>query len=92
MSPAVRVQGKWPVKGASERNLALDYLTSSRTEPSDGVVYFADDDNTYDSRLFEEVKVIILGCDIGYENNPWGKKEREEMTSGRMDKVTDYGL
>ena len=53
---AVRVQGKWPVKGAWERNIALDYLTESvNGADASGVVYFADDDNTYDSRLFDEV-------------------------------------
>lgn len=40
-------------KGVLQRNAALRWLRSLAPR-SDGVVYFADDDNTYDLRLFEE--------------------------------------
>jgi len=43
-------------RGVLQRNKGLDWL---RQNPEDlhhqGVVYFADDDNSYDIRLFEEV-------------------------------------
>ena len=39
-------------RGVSNRNEAMDWIREHVTE---GVVYFADDDNSYDIRLFEEV-------------------------------------
>ena len=39
-------------RGVSNRNTGLAWL---RKYASDGVAYFADDDNTYDVRLFTEV-------------------------------------
>ena len=51
------LQGKYRVKGASERNRALDFLVETyKNRDHSGVVYFADDDNTYDGRLFEEIR------------------------------------
>ena len=43
-------------RGAEQRNIALDWLRETY-KPGDvtGVVYFGDDDNTYDIQLFEEV-------------------------------------
>ncbi len=43
-------------RGAIQRNIGLEWLRE-HYKPGDieGVVYFADDDNTYDARLFEEV-------------------------------------
>jgi hypothetical protein len=41
-------------KGTLQRNLALDWLRKNRNGQS-GVVYFADDDNTYSLEIFEEV-------------------------------------
>jgi len=40
-------------KGILQRNKAIDWLRNSSYQ--DGVVYFADDDNVYDLRLFDEV-------------------------------------
>lgn len=41
-------------RGVLQRNVGLDWV---RKQPSNtGVVYFADDDNTYDLRLFEEMR------------------------------------
>lgn len=41
-------------RGVLQRNAALDWI---RKRPSNtGVVYFADDDNTYDVQLFEEMR------------------------------------
>ena len=40
-------------RGVSNRMAALKWL---RQNAQDGVFYFADDDNTYDYRLFAEVR------------------------------------
>jgi len=40
-------------RGVSNRNAALTWLRQNRNS---GVLYFADDDNTYDIRLFEEMR------------------------------------
>ncbi|XP_021916423.1 uncharacterized protein LOC110828218 isoform X2 [Zootermopsis nevadensis] len=40
-------------RGVSNRNRGLEWLRDNAT---DGVFYFADDDNTYDIRLFEEIR------------------------------------
>ncbi|RMB90532.1 hypothetical protein DUI87_33133 [Hirundo rustica rustica] len=42
-------------RGAEQRNRALRWLRDTRGRDEPGVVYFADDDNTYSLRLFEEV-------------------------------------
>ena len=39
-------------RGVANRNLGLTWIINN---VDDGVVYFADDDNTYDLRLFQEV-------------------------------------
>ncbi|MGH0145661.1 UNVERIFIED_CONTAM: hypothetical protein FKN15_031974 [Acipenser sinensis] len=41
-------------RGVEQRNLALQWLRENRGPSDEGVVYFADDDNTYSLRLFEE--------------------------------------
>ena len=48
-------------RGVEQRNLALQWLRKAVTDGvleggERGVVYFGDDDNTYDVQLFEEVK------------------------------------
>ena len=43
-------------KGVSNRNAAMDWLLSNANE--EGVMYFADDDNTYDVNLFKEAPTI----------------------------------
>jgi hypothetical protein len=40
-------------KGVVQRNKAIKWLRNLNSD--DGVVYFADDDNSYDIRLFDEV-------------------------------------
>lgn len=39
-------------RGVSNRNRGLKWVRENATE---GVVYFADDDNTYDISIFEQV-------------------------------------
>ena len=42
-------------RGVAARNSAIKWIVEN-AEPN-SVMYFADDDNTYDVRLFEEVKL-----------------------------------
>jgi len=44
---------KFKPRGVSNRNAAIDWI---RQHAKSGVVYFADDDNSYDIRLFEEMR------------------------------------
>ena len=46
-------KSKFKPRGVANRNAALGWL---RNNAKSGVLYFADDDNTYDIRLFEEVQ------------------------------------
>lgn len=41
-------------RGVSNRNRGLEWLRENATE---GVFYFADDDNTYDISIFEQVRI-----------------------------------
>ncbi|KAM3825009.1 galactosylgalactosylxylosylprotein 3-beta-glucuronosyltransferase 3 [Vipera latastei] len=43
-------------RGVEQRNLALQWLRQHRKLTDAGVVYFADDDNTYSLRLFDEIR------------------------------------
>jgi len=46
-------------RGVEQRNLGLQWLHDNiKANETKGVVYFADDDNTYDLRLFEEMRNI----------------------------------
>ena len=42
-------------RGVEQRNVGLDWIIENTGEEDTGVVYFADDDNTYSLKLFEEV-------------------------------------
>ena len=44
-------------RGVANRNAGLDWI---RENCKDGVLYFADDDNSYDVRLFEDVSISKL--------------------------------
>ncbi|XP_077438871.1 galactosylgalactosylxylosylprotein 3-beta-glucuronosyltransferase 2 [Vanacampus margaritifer] len=43
-------------RATEQRNLALGWLRQHRTRRDAGVVYFADDDNTYSLELFQEMR------------------------------------
>ena len=44
-------------RGVSNRNAALHFI---RRNVNSGVFFFADDDNTYDCRLFEQVVILFI--------------------------------
>lgn len=49
-------EGRWTKpRGVLQRNFALRWVRENLVDHVNGVVYFADDDNTYDTDLFEEV-------------------------------------
>ncbi len=43
-------------RGVSSRNAGLKWIEDNHPGSVEGVVYFADDDNTYDLRLFDEMR------------------------------------
>jgi len=45
-------------KGVEQRNAALQWIRTNHVTWAKGVVYFGDDDNTYDWRLFSEIRTI----------------------------------
>lgn len=55
--PAKYRKGKAIPRGVSNRNRGLKWLRANAT---DGVFYFADDDNTYDVSIFEQVNFNLM--------------------------------
>lgn len=55
-----RKQPRWAKsRGVEQRNLGLEWIRKNvNPNKTKGVIYFADDDNTYDLRLFEEVSRV----------------------------------
>ncbi|KAJ3610056.1 hypothetical protein NHX12_022150 [Muraenolepis orangiensis] len=47
-------------RATEQRNAALSWLRQQRGRRDPGVVFFADDDNTYSLELFEEVRCFFL--------------------------------
>lgn len=46
-------------RGTEQRNVGLEWIRDNiKPNETKGVVYFADDDNTYDIRLFDEMRTI----------------------------------
>lgn len=50
-------------RGVSNRNRGLKWIRANATE---GVFYFADDDNTYDLDLFDQVNIFF--CFFSFNN------------------------
>ncbi|CAD6222430.1 GSCOCG00000967001-RA-CDS [Cotesia congregata] len=49
-------------RGVAQRNAALNWLRNNYNTSTNGVVYFADDDNTYSIKLFKEMeKIKVVG-------------------------------
>ncbi|KHJ93403.1 glycosyltransferase family 43 [Oesophagostomum dentatum] len=45
-------------RGVPQRNAALAWIRTQLSRAKTGVVYFGDDDNTYDLRLFDEIRSV----------------------------------
>lgn len=50
-----RLRGGGGHRGVEQRNAGLTWIRNNVASDTKGVVYFGDDDNAYDIRLFEEV-------------------------------------
>ncbi|XP_008559492.1 galactosylgalactosylxylosylprotein 3-beta-glucuronosyltransferase I [Microplitis demolitor] len=49
-------------RGVAQRNTALTWLRNNHNSSTNGIVYFADDDNTYSVKLFKEMeKIKVVG-------------------------------
>ncbi|CAB0015838.1 unnamed protein product [Nesidiocoris tenuis] len=46
-------------RGVEQRNAALRWLRKNKTMNDKGVVYFADDDNSYSLQVFDEVNFLL---------------------------------
>ncbi|KAE9420896.1 hypothetical protein Angca_003993, partial [Angiostrongylus cantonensis] len=63
-----------PKRGWTHRNLALQYIRENYRSDFDALLYFADDDNSYDVRLFDNYirKVKRLGIwPVGLVGGAW---------------------
>lgn len=65
--PSVHLTAKFPnastrVRGSAQRNAGIQWLRTNQRNfnASRAIVYFADDDNTYDPRLFPEVSQDVF--------------------------------
>lgn len=47
-------------RGVEQRNAALQWLRENRRPTDKGIVFFADDDNTYSIKLFHEVRTLTI--------------------------------
>ena len=56
--PKDQQKKKVKARGVSNRNKGLQWIRENYVDTR-GVIYFADDDNTYDLRLFDEVSFHI---------------------------------
>lgn len=54
--PTKYQKNKTKPRGVSNRNRGLAWIRANATE---GVFYFADDDNTYDLAIFDQVNIYI---------------------------------
>ncbi|XP_017578299.1 galactosylgalactosylxylosylprotein 3-beta-glucuronosyltransferase 2 isoform X1 [Pygocentrus nattereri] len=74
-------------RATEQRNAALGWLRTHRATREPGVVFFADDDNTYSLELFEEV---TRDCAKG--EGSWERRERVQMRSTKGVSVWPVGL
>ncbi|VDN13000.1 unnamed protein product [Dibothriocephalus latus] len=64
--PITQLHAKSPktrrIRGSNQRNEAIRWVRKvTKSREMKGVVYFADDDNTYDPRIFEEMRTTVRG-------------------------------
>ena len=60
---AVRSKYGGTGRGVRQRNKALEWIVEHQVPRSD-VIYFGDDDNTYDTRLFDTVSLVFMASGI----------------------------
>lgn len=53
-----------------QRNSGLKWIRDNLGNEEQGVIYFADDDNTYSLELFEEVTLIFVFIVIELKHSP----------------------
>ena len=54
--PAMYKTEKYKPRGVASRRAGLEWVLKNHDKSKKGIVYFADDDNTYDLRLFDEIR------------------------------------
>ena len=54
--PKMYAKEKYKPRGVASRRAGVDWVLKNHPKDQDGVVYFADDDNTYDLSLFDEIR------------------------------------
>lgn len=65
-------------RGVDQRNLGLKWIREHFTSDMKGVVYFGDDDNTYDMRIFEQVMYSVnFGCQLLKCTSSFGMHQEE---------------
>ncbi|XP_055879444.1 galactosylgalactosylxylosylprotein 3-beta-glucuronosyltransferase 1-like [Biomphalaria glabrata] len=71
-------------RGVLQRNAALDWLRENTSPDDDGVVYFADDDNTYSLQIFKEMRntTKVSIWPVGLAANL--RYERPKVTNGKV--------
>ena len=85
-TPALHVEQK-KAKGNFQRNRALDHIEA--LHGPDGVVYFGDDDNAYDMRLFNELrKTKRVGIfTVGFRGKSLYERCIVNSTTGKVGKI-----
>lgn len=54
--PAMYKTEKYKPRGVASRRAGLNWVLANHDKSKKGIVYFADDDNTYDLKIFEELR------------------------------------
>lgn len=82
--PAKYRKNKVKPRGVSNRNRGLDWIRANATE---GVIFFADDDNSYDVLIFEQVSwphfLPLNDCIINLPCSPPDAADEENINVSR---------
>lgn len=65
----VRNPNAWDTKAARQRSYALEYIRLRFAAETNALIYFADDDNIYDVRLFDLIRQVIINYNTLRLNN-----------------------
>jgi len=79
-----------PPRGVEQRNYAMD-LVQNRVGIAPGIVYFGDDDNVYDVRLFNELRKIkrIGVLPVGYRGGGHYERCIVNPDTGMVDSIVE---